>query len=136
MTIIDQLKRDEGFSAVPYHDSQNILTIGYGTNIQNGIDRVEAEFLLTHRYEVRAKVPVANMLPWTAKLDGARLGVLENMAYNIGIHGLLGFHNTLTMIEAGQYAEASQAMLESKWAIQVGIRAQRLAKQMATGEWQ
>lgn len=64
-----------------------------------------------------------------------RLAVLENMTFNLGIAGLLKFKRTLTMIQAENYDGAAQAMLESKWADQVGARAQRLSQQLATGEW-
>lgn len=140
--IIDQLKRDEEFSATPYRDSEGFLTIGYGTNIERGIDQVEAEFLLNHRYEVRAKLPVASALPWTASLDPARLGVLENMCYNLGIGdstkgtGLLGFHTLLYCFERRDWQGAAEAMRSSLWRRQVGARAERLIQQVLTGEWQ
>jgi lysozyme len=136
MDTLDQIKRDEGLNLKPYHDSRGFLTIGYGTLIENGIDMEEADWLLRHRYERRAKAALANALPWTAKLDAPRLAVLENMAYNMGIHGLLEFKNTLSLVENGHYAAASAAMLASLWAKQVGVRAQRLARQMETGVWQ
>lgn len=136
MTIIDQLKRDEGYNPKLYRDSEGKLTIGYGTLIEDGLDPEECEWLLTHRYEIRAKNPVAQYIPWSKTLDDARLGVLENMAYNLGIFGLLSFKNTLSMIQSGNYAEAAKAMLDSKWAVQVGARAHRLAVQMETGVWQ
>jgi lysozyme len=135
MTIIEQLKRDEGYNPKPYKDSLGKLTIGYGTLLENGLDQAECEWLLKHRYEIRAKVPVAQHLPWTQNLDEARLGAIENMAYNLGIFGLLGFKNTLAHIEAGEYEKAAEGMLASKWAEQTGPRAHRLAQQMITGEW-
>ena len=50
MGIIDDLKRDEGFRAKPYHDSEGKLTIGYGTLIEDGLSEEEAELLLNHRF--------------------------------------------------------------------------------------
>jgi len=57
------------------------------------------------------------------------------MAFNLGRH-LFGFVNTLCMIQNGKYKEASVEMLESRWARQVGIRAERLSQQILTGDWQ
>jgi lysozyme len=66
-------------------------------------------------------------------LDPVRARVLQNMAFNLGIDGLLGFKNTLSAVKAKNWAAASQGMLSSRWAEQVGARAQRLAKMMRTG---
>jgi lysozyme len=57
------------------------------------------------------------------------------MAFQLGTDGLLGFKNTLALIRDGKYAEAAEAMLQSKWATQTPERAQRLAKQMKEGAW-
>ena len=56
------------------------------------------------------------------------------MCFNMGIGSLAGFKNTLAMIQAGDYAGASENMLKSKWAVQVGNRATELAQIMKTGE--
>lgn len=61
------------------------------------------------------------------------------MAFNLGVgvpggkKGLLGFKNTLGMIERGEYA-AADGMLRSLWAKQVKGRAIRLANTMRTGQ--
>jgi len=136
MDIIAQLKRDEGYNPKPYKDSLGKLTIGYGTLIEDGLDQEECEWLLRHRYEVRAKMPVAQQLPWTHGLDDARLGAIENLAYNMGIYGLLSFKNMLACLQSGDNAGASRHLLDSKYAAQVGPRAHRLALQLETGQWQ
>jgi lysozyme len=69
------------------------------------------------------------------KMD-ARRGVLVNMAYNLGVTGLLSFKKMLSAYKKGAFVEAAQHMLDSKWAKQVGDRAKRLAEQMRSGEWQ
>jgi lysozyme len=53
----------------------------------------------------------------------------------MGIPGLLGFRTTLALVKGGQFVEAAKAMLESKWAKQVGTRATRLTQQMSDGNW-
>jgi lysozyme len=52
----------------------------------------------------------------------------------MGIHGLLTFRNTLEAMRRGNYESAAAGMLASKWARQVGRRADRLAAIMRTGE--
>ncbi len=136
MDIIEQLKRDEGCRLKPYTDTVGKLTIGIGRNLtDNGIRQREADFMLQNDVdEVEHDLFMA--LPWLSKLDDVRKFVLVNVAFNIGWHGLLSFHKTLTFIEDGDYDSAATAMLQSKWATQVGARANRLSDQMRSGEWQ
>ena len=139
MTLLDQLKRDEGFRPYAYQDSEGWLTIGYGTLIDKrkggGIPRDIGELLLIRKMD-EANKELAAALTWTELLDEPRLAVLQNMAYNLGIVKLLGFRNTLKAVHDGEYAKAAGMMLQSKWATQVGPRANRLAKQMESGKWQ
>jgi lysozyme len=132
----DQLIRDEGVILHPYIDSVGKTTIGVGRNlVDNGITIEEAMSLLVVDL-ARAKLAVCEALPWAVSLSEPRKAVLVNMAFNLGIHGLLGFVLTLGLVKDGRYVEASDEMLNSKWATQVGIRATRLSRQMATDIWQ
>lgn len=136
MNLIEQLKRDEGIRLKPYQDSVGKTTIGIGRNLDDvGISEVEAEFMLQNDIR-KAENELAEHLPWTKDMDEVRRAVLVNMAFNMGIHGLLGFKNTLALIQQMSYTDASVQMLQSKWAEQVGPRAHRLALQLETGEWQ
>ena len=68
-------------------------------------------------------------------LGDVRQAVVVDMSFNLGLTRFSQFTQTLKAISAGNYAAASSYMLDSKWARQVGPRAQRLAKMMRTGEW-
>lgn len=136
MNLIDQLIRDEGVRLKPYKDSVGKLTIGVGRNLDDvGINELEAEWLLSHDI-LRAELALEEHLPWTKDLDEVRKAALINMAFNMGIAGLLTFKNTLQAIQEARYDDAANQMLESKWATQVGPRAHRLALQIQSGEWQ
>lgn len=135
MDIQEQLKRDEGLRLKPYRDTVGKLTIGYGRNLDDkGITAEEAGALLWNDIQA-AQGELFGALPWAEKLDEPRQMALLNMSFNMGIHGLLTFKNTLNLAENGHYAAAAAAMLDSKWAEQVGARAQRIAKQMESGVW-
>jgi lysozyme len=136
MNLVDQLKRDEAIRLKPYRDTVGKLTIGVGRNLDDeGISVAEAEMLL--RNDIQAvQIELQRALPWTFQLDDAHRGVLENMSFNMGVEGLLKFHDTLSFVQRGMYDEAATAMLQSKWANEVGPRATRLAEQMRTGIWQ
>jgi lysozyme len=134
-SLIEQLKRDEGLRLTPYKDTVGKLTVGYGRNLSDiGISKDEAEFLLTNDVR-RAAEDLSRTLPWTDKLTEVRRAVLINMCFNMGLGGLLQFKTTLSLIQAGDYDKASFRMLQSKWATQVGDRAERLSMQLRTGEW-
>lgn len=134
--ITDQLMRDEGLRLYPYTDTTGHITIGVGRNLSDeGITPDEARFLLQNDI-TRAETRLAAALPWTEKLDSVRRAVFVNMTFNMGITGLLGFRTALSDAQVGNWQGAHDAMLDSKWARQVGQRAQRLAQQLLTGEWQ
>lgn len=131
--MVSELLRDEALRKKPYLDSVGKLTIGVGRNLADvGISESEALLLLQNDIE-RAVHWLNTTLPWWTQLSEARQRVLVNMTFNLGPRKLLTFVNTLRYIQEGRYAEASEAMRQSKWAEQVGERAQRLAAMMKTG---
>ncbi|MCI7536560.1 MAG: glycoside hydrolase family protein [Elusimicrobiaceae bacterium] len=126
--------RYEGFSKLPYKCPTGHLTIGYGHNLEHGISKEAAEFILQEDL-ARAERAVKNSFPWWWKLDDARQFVLVDMAFNMGLAGLKGFKKMLAAVEQGDYQTAAKEMLDSKWAAQVGRRAVELSKIMEKGEW-
>ncbi len=135
MALHRQLIRYEGLKLRPYKDTVGKLTIGVGRNLDDvGISEQEAMILLDNDIE-RARLDLAKALPWVKTLDSVRQDVLINMAFNMGIGGLLTFKNTLASIKAGDYADAANKMLQSKWARQVGLRASELSQMMRTGQY-
>lgn len=138
--LIRQLKGDEGVKPCAYQDHLGFWTIGVGRLIDArkpgaGLRPDEIYYLLANDVEVRTN-DLQRELPWFYMLDDVRKGVLIAMAFQLGTAGLLGFKNTLALVKDGKYAEAADNMLLSKWAEQTPARAQRLAKQMTSGEWQ
>jgi lysozyme len=134
-----QLVRDEGEVLHAYKDSLGYLTIGVGRLIDKakggGITAEESDYLLSN--DIKKKVPaVIKALPWVMELNEARRGVLFNMAFQLGLTGLLSFKNTLRYIQDGDYNQAAANMRMSKWHTQTPARCERLMKQIITGEWQ
>ena len=151
--LVADLKRDEGYArelpdgrCAAYPDPLSggaPWTIGYGhtgSEVREGVvwTRAQAEAALLADIEEHS-AELLRCLPWVAGLDPARRRVLQNMAFNLGVgtpggtKGLLGFRNTLRMIERGEYEAAADAMGRSLWAKQVKGRAVRLAATMRTG---
>ena len=134
--IMKQLRRDEGFRLAPYADSTGNLTIGVGRNLTSiGISAEEAEYLLGNDI-YRAIAGINKFIPWAADLDDARYGAIINLTFNVGIGGVMNFEHFLAFMKERDWPNAAKEMLNSKWAEQVGLRAQRLAVQVETGIWQ
>lgn len=130
----EQLIRHEDLRLKPYRDSVGKLTIGCGRNLDDvGISREEALLLLDNDI-LRAQTGVIRELPWAVELDRPRFEVLVNMAFNLGIGGLLGFTQFLAALRQGHLARAATEMLDSRWAEQVGKRAEELAEIVRTGK--
>jgi lysozyme len=133
--LVSLVALHEGFRQKPYRDTVGKLTVGHGFNLDDtGIYEDESKMLLSMRLDKTYK-ELEKALPWVAQLDPVRKAVVVDMAYNLGLVGLLGFKNTLADIKAGDYVGASDRMLQSKWASQVKGRAVRLSTMMKTGEW-
>lgn len=136
--LTTQLRRDEGEVLTAYQDHLGYWTLGIGRLIDSrkggGITREEAAYLLRNDISKVDKALQVS-LPWFPTLSEARKGVLLNMAFQLGVSGLLKFKNTLKMVEQGEYAKASVAMLDSEWAKQTPERAKRLSLQMAQDRW-
>lgn len=138
--LVRQLKGEEGEEPCVYPDEFGFATIGVGRLVDKrkpgaGLRPYEIDFLLQNDIDDRID-QLTRKFPWFQNLDDVRKGVLVCMAFQLGMDGLLEFKNTLSLIELGKFNEAAAAMLRSKWATQTPARAQRMAKQMATGVWQ
>ncbi len=139
--LVAELRRDEGVRYAPYDDTMGIQTVGVGHNMKVSplpagwkcpLTDAQVDALLAADVDAVRKALDAR-LPWWSGLDDVRQRVLCNMAFNLGIQGLLGFKNTLAAVQAGRYADAAQGMAASAWARQVGARAARLVQAMRTG---
>lgn len=133
MALMNQLSTDEDVKLKPYRDSVGKLTIGIGRNLDDvGITRNEAFALLANDV-ARVERELDTTLPWWRQMPEARQQVLANMCFNMGMDRLLGFQHMLAALQVGHWDEAAAEMLDSKWAKQVGNRAQRLATMMRNG---
>ncbi len=139
--LIKELRRDEGVRYDPYLDTMNFLTVGVGHNIQAKAIPLDWEYPLTDDQVDQLLAEdlqdvfnnLDRTLPWWRKLSYVRQRVLANMCFNMGLHGLLTFKNTLANMQCGNYFAAAEGMRKSKWARQVKGRATRLAAMMEQG---
>jgi lysozyme len=133
--LLERLKRKEGFERYVYSCPAGKLTVGFGRNLEDvGLTEEEASYLLENDM-LRAFNGVRRSISWFDRLDGVRQACLVEMAFNLGLTGLLRFHNTLAALARGHWDEAAIEALDSKWARQVGKRAEEIAEMFKTGEW-
>lgn len=131
------LKRDEGLRLTAYQDTGGVLTIGYGhtgPDVKPGMVWSQEEADDTLATDVASHVSgLDRQLPWWRQLDDIRQDVLANMAFNLGVRGLLEFKTFLAFVQKKQFAQAALDLSGTAWFHQVGQRAVRLVAQMRSG---
>lgn len=137
--LVSALRRDEGERLTVYQDTLGVWTLGVGRNVDGahggGITKVESAYLLQNDITTKT-AELEKRAPWIWQMSEPRIGVFLNMAFQLGVEGLMKFNQTLRLAEQGEYFECSRQMLKSLWAQQTPERALRMSKQMAKGEWQ
>ncbi len=127
------LNRDEGSESKPYTDSVGKTTIGVGHNLDDrGLTPKQIDWLLADDID-QAEFDLDMIDNHWRLLTGERQLVLLNMAFNLGRARLAGFRRMWAAIVGGRFNDAADEMLDSKWAGQVGNRADRLASRMRNG---
>ena len=131
MIDTDQLRedliRDEGERLKPYRCSAGKITIGVGRNLDDrGITKHESRRMLDWDIKQACWDLDHNLPGWRSYPDGVCLA-LANMSFNLGWPRLKNFKRMLAAIEAEDYNKAADEALDSKWARQVGARADRIA---------
>lgn len=132
--ILNELRKDEGLRLKAYQDHLGVWTIGYGTNLQV-LEITEATAEKWLRAELDAIREQADKLPLYAGLDSTRKNVILSMMYQMGVDGTLAFKNMWRAIEEGDFEQAGEEMIDSKWYTQTPGRASRMAERMTTGVW-
>lgn len=128
--LVEDIKKDEGFVSHVYKDHLGYYTIGYGFLVDErrggGLSTAECEFILRNRLQIIFS-KLDREIPWWGRLSETQQRGLANMAYQLGVKGLLRFKNTLELMRIGKYKEAAQEALNSRWAQQTPDRAKRVA---------
>ena len=134
--LIEQLKKDEGFSPVAFWDNEQ-MTIGYGTKALPGeklITEQDAEVRLNDEALNSMKDFVSLYDDCQELINDVRAEALTNMAFNLGKTKLLKFRKMNAAIRRNEWMEAANQARQSRWYTQVGKRAVRIVKELATGE--
>lgn len=127
------LIRHEGFKSKPYTDSRGIPTLGVGRNLSCGLSDDEIMLMLNNDIN-RTTAFLAETYCWFESLNAPRQMALIDMAFNLGCKGFSGFKNMIKYIERQEWDRASNEILDSLYANQVGDRAKEIAEILRTGE--
>jgi lysozyme len=141
--LIVNLQAHEGFRARVYDDATGKPlepgdtlvghpTIGYGWALDvRPMSQAHATSLLRDMVQ-----ETIFEVQWMRDLDEVRQVTLYELAYNLGVSGLLGFRKMLAALKARRYEQAGMELMDSTWATQVGAtRAETLRHQLVEGAW-
>ncbi len=127
------IREHEGYREEVYFDTVGVPTGGYGHAFLPGSKLPQDIWEDIFQYDY--SIAVHDYYSLDLNLDPVRRSVVVDMLFNLGLTKLLKFKNTLSYIRTGEYDKAAKGMLNSKWAKQVGNRANELSEMMRTGEW-
>lgn len=131
-----ELIHDEGLVSHAYQDHLGFWTIGVGRLIDErrggGITKEEAEYLLENDIG-RVTIALRKKIKGFDLLSDTRQRALINMAFQLGVNGLMGFGRMLWAIERGDFDMAYVEALDSKWAHQTPKRAKRVSEMIKHG---
>ena len=132
----EQLKIDEGVKYEIYNDHLGYATFGIGHLVVEGDEehgkpigtpiseeRVNSVFdsdVATYVTEAKKVFPNLDTLPEEAQ------EVIVNMCFNMGAPRLSKFKKFIGGVNSGVWNTATVEMMDSRWAKQVGVRADRL----------
>jgi lysozyme len=127
-----QLQVDEGRKAKLYNDSLGIPSIGIGRNLRDvGLRPDEIDYLFQNDLNAAEAIAKA-LVPSFEHLSDNRKAVILNIAFNMG-NRLAEFVKFRKAVQEENFDAAATELASSRWSIQVGVRATRLAKQMRDG---
>lgn len=141
-----QLDVEEGFKLLIYDDATGLpfkkgdtlkgnLSVGAGINLMVPFDPTEVRYMEQFRI---AKVQAGlQVLPWYAALDEVRQVSIADIAFNLGLMGLMHWPHFLSFMAKKDYPSAvAEIRSDELWVSQVGpTRAGRLETMILTGAW-
>lgn len=150
------IKFDEGQRPTPYQCTSKKWTIGVGHNLEaNPLTGEELKYLLdTHNIKITLTEAGSDFLllkkfeaikvqlndyKFYNDLSDVRKAVIINMAYAMGVHGVMKFKNMLEAIEEENWENAQSELEDSKFHRNLKTldskRSDRLSLMMLTDAW-
>ena len=116
MSLIDEIKKHEGFSPVVYQCTAGYDTIGYGQRIKYlKVTQEQSEEWLKEELQ-NLKYILADKYDWFLPAPQEVQDIVMNMNYQLGVTSFSKFKKTIYLLAHKDYKGASTEMLDSKWA--------------------
>ena len=136
--LIEMLKLHEGVESHAYECSASKITVGVGRNIDPeggiGLSEDEIDYLLQNDID-RVYAELDSEYDWFAGLDRVRQDAMIDISFNLGQTRLRAVKNALAGMASGDWNEAADQFMDSRWSGQVGNRAKTLTEMIRTGEY-
>ena len=131
MTLINQIKKHEGYKSTVYECTEGYDTIGYGFAIKDlELSEEVCNIILTEKL-AKLQLSISNKFEWFDDSPVIVKDVVTNMCYQLGLSGFSKFKKTIYYLETEQYEEAATECLDSLWAKQTPSRAKDVSEQLA-----
>jgi len=131
----NMLIRHEGKRSLPYECSAGKITIGVGRNLEDN-PLTEDEIMYLLRNDIAKFEKELNQYGWYRMMDPVRQDACLNLMFNIGNTRFRQFRRMIKAFENRDYDLAADELLDSKYALQVGARANELSEIIRTGKYQ
>jgi len=128
------LIRHEGKRSLPYECSAGKITVGVGRNLEDN-PLTEEEIMYLLRNDIARCEKELNRFSWFRMMDQPRQDACLDLLFNIGLTRFLQFRRMIKAFENRDYDLASKELLDSKYALQVGARANELAEIIRTNKY-
>jgi lysozyme len=130
--LLADLRSDEGWSPTLYKCTAGAWSLGFGFNVDpdhgGNIPKPVAEFWLLYEKNAREAALTKRWPPYATQPEPVQRALL-NMAFQLGVNGVMGFPNMLRSLERGDRLEAAAHARDSEWRrVQTPARAERVCR--------
>ena len=128
MSLIEQIKKHEGFRPTVYQCTEGYDTIGYGFAVKDlYLSKDICDIILAEKL-AKLQLDISNKFEWFENSPEVVRNAVINMCYQLGLAGFSKFKKTIYYLETEQYKEAAIECLDSLWARQTPNRAEEISE--------
>jgi lysozyme len=125
------LVRHEGNMCTIYTCKAGKISVGVGRNLtDNGISEDESDYMLENDIKRVYNNLDKHWAVWRSFPEEAQM-VCIDLTFNLGINGFMNFRRTRALMEMEMWLQASEELLDSKYAIQLPVRSSYNSRQLA-----